>query len=101
MYAQRFGSLPIARHTGGLVDTINDGVTGFLFHQAQPDAYWNAVQRAFNVYRCPDLLHAMRSHAMLTPLTWRQSVRPYDQLYRQLMASSVSQLIPAEGGLRA
>lgn len=101
MYAQRFGSLPIARHTGGLVDTINDGVTGFLFHQAQPDTYWKAVQRAFNVYRCPDLLHAMRSQAMLTPLTWRQSVRPYDQLYRQLMASSVRQLIPAEGGLRA
>ena len=30
MYAQRFGSLPVARNTGGLADTIEDGVTGFL-----------------------------------------------------------------------
>src|SRR6476659_9828792 len=31
MYAQRFGSLPIAHRTGGLADSIQDGVTGFLF----------------------------------------------------------------------
>jgi glycogen synthase len=28
MYAQRFGSLPVARNTGGLADTIENGVTG-------------------------------------------------------------------------
>jgi len=31
MYAQRFGSLPIGRQTGGLSETIIDGQTGFLF----------------------------------------------------------------------
>ena len=31
MRAQRYGSLPVARKVGGLADTIEDGVTGFLF----------------------------------------------------------------------
>ena len=30
MYAQRFGSLPVAHRTGGLAATIEDGITGFL-----------------------------------------------------------------------
>ncbi|MGH9884968.1 MAG: glycogen synthase, partial [bacterium] len=31
MRAQRYGTIPIARRVGGLADTIEDGVTGFLF----------------------------------------------------------------------
>jgi starch synthase len=85
MYAQSFGSLPIAHHTGGLVDTIEDGVSGFLFHGANIDNYRNAVQRALNVFRHPDLLSAMRCRAMLSPRFWRESVQPYDNLYRSLL----------------
>ncbi len=33
MYAQRYASLPIARRTGGLADSIDDGISGFLFDQ--------------------------------------------------------------------
>ncbi|EGH35440.1 glycogen synthase, partial [Pseudomonas syringae pv. japonica str. M301072] len=39
MYAQRFGSLPVARNTGGLADTIEDGVTGFLFNESTVESY--------------------------------------------------------------
>jgi len=38
MYAQRFGSLPVARNTGGLADTIEDGLTGFLFNESTPES---------------------------------------------------------------
>src|SRR5262245_65595386 len=31
MYAQRFGSLPIGLEKGGLADTIEDGITSFIF----------------------------------------------------------------------
>src|SRR5690606_31994430 len=68
MYAQRFGSLPIARRTGGLADTIEDGVTGFLFREASHESYLEAVQRAFNVFHHPELLNAMRCRAMAAPL---------------------------------
>ena len=85
MYAQRFGSLPIARKTGGLADTIEDGVTGFLFREATSDSYLDAVQRALNVYQYPELLNAMRCRAMASPLYWKQSVEPYAKLYKSLL----------------
>lgn len=53
LYAQCFGSLPIARCTGGLADTIVDGVTGFLFREETAQSYLDAVMRAINVYHCP------------------------------------------------
>jgi starch synthase len=34
MYAQAYGCLPLAHATGGLIDTIEDGVTGLLFGEA-------------------------------------------------------------------
>lgn len=85
MYAQRFGSLPIAHRTGGLVDTIEDGLSGFLFDSATVDAYRHAVQRALYVYRHPNLLNAMRCRAMASPAFWQESVQPYDRLYRRLL----------------
>ncbi|GLK62414.1 MULTISPECIES: glycogen synthase GlgA [Azotobacter] len=85
MYAQRFGSLPVARRTGGLADTIEDGVTGFLFEEASLESYREAVLRAFRVFATPHLLHAMRCRAMTAPCFWRQTIDPYLQLYRQLL----------------
>lgn len=87
MYAQRFGSLPIARRTGGLADSIEDGVTGFLFEEATLDSYREAVQRALRVFALPPLLHAMRLRAMSLPCYWRQTIDPYLHLYRQLLES--------------
>jgi len=85
MYAQCFGSLPIARKTGGLADTIENGVTGFLFEQPTHDSYRQAVQRALEVYRQPEQLLAMRCRAMAAPLYWFQSIEPYTRLYQGLL----------------
>ncbi|WP_224104234.1 glycogen synthase GlgA [Vreelandella aquamarina] len=82
MYAQRFGSLPIAHRTGGLADTIEDGVTGFLFDDMQFESYMRAIQRAFAVYRSTDLFNAMRGAAMVGRYHWKQSIVPYSKLYR-------------------
>jgi starch synthase len=84
MYAQRYGSLPIARRTGGLADTIEDGVTGFLFDDATPESYLDAVHRALAAHKDPEALRTMRQRAMAAPQYWNESVRPYDQLYEQL-----------------
>ncbi len=92
MYAQRFGSLPIARKTGGLADTIEDGVTGFLFREATADSYKDAVQRALTVFQYPELLNAMRCRAMASPLFWKQSVEPYDRLYKDLLQQKAARV---------
>lgn len=88
LYAQRCASLPIARHTGGLADTIEDGLSGFLFREPTVESYGGAVDRALKVFKRPNLLCAMRCRAMAAPLYWRQSVRPYAELYQQLLAAA-------------
>ncbi|WP_314020211.1 glycogen synthase GlgA [Stutzerimonas degradans] len=85
MYAQRYASLPIARRTGGLADSIEDGLTGFLFDQTSVDSYRHAVLRALEIHQRPDLLCAMRCRAMATGFFWRHAIAPYDHLYQQLL----------------
>ncbi|ARB30586.1 glycogen synthase GlgA [Pseudomonas tolaasii] len=89
MYAQRFGSLPVARNTGGLADTIENGVTGFLFNESTVESYEEALSRAFRVFANPGLLNAMRSRAMTQPFNWCQAVEPYAELYEQLVAKAL------------
>lgn len=85
MYAQRFGSLPVARNTGGLADTIENGVTGFLFDESSVESYREALSRAFYVYGKKHLLNAMRCLAMTQPFNWCQAVEPYAHLYEELV----------------
>jgi starch synthase len=89
MYAQRFGSLPVARNTGGLADTIEDGVTGFLFEDATVESYAEALTRAIKVFANPELLNAMRCRAMAAPFNWTQAVEPYAELYQELLKKNV------------
>lgn len=84
MYAQRFGSLPIAHRTGGLADTIEDGVTGFLFDEVNQASFMQAIQQAFSVYHSTELFYAMRRAAMTGRYHWRQSIAPYTQLYQDI-----------------
>ncbi len=85
MYAQRFASLPIAHRTGGLADSIDDGVTGFLFNEPDVHSYRHAVERALTVFDKPHLLNAMRCRAMSAGFFWSHAVEPYDQLYQRLL----------------
>jgi len=89
MYAQRFGSLPVARNTGGLADTIENGVTGFLFDESTADSYREALSRAFKVFAFPELLNAMRCRAMAAPFNWCKAVEPYAELYERLVAKAL------------
>lgn len=85
MYAQCFGALPIAHRTGGLADTIEDGVTGILFDRPCAEAYRAALDRAFDIYADPPLIAAMRGKAMVAPNYWHQAVKPYVSLYQTLI----------------
>jgi starch synthase len=83
MYAQRFGCLPIAHATGGLIDTVDDGVTGFLFKGATAEGLRRCVQRALRTFRNRSLLEAMRRAAMLRPAGWDAAGRQYLELYHE------------------
>ena len=86
MYAQRFGSLPIAHRTGGLADTIEDGVTGFLFNKFSSESLVSTVGRAFEAYASRRELRRMRRMAMSQSFDWKHSARHYLNLYRRMVA---------------
>jgi starch synthase len=82
MYAQRYGSLPVAHQTGGLADTIEDGVNGLLFREPSPEGLMEGVARALDVYGSMPRLNRMRRAAMRRPADWRHSARAYGRLYQ-------------------
>jgi starch synthase len=90
MYAQRFGSLPIAHNTGGLGDTIEDGATGFLFRGATPETFAQAIDRAKTVFERKSELETMRRRAMTRPFGWAGSVASYMAVYRRALNRDLS-----------
>jgi starch synthase len=87
MYAQRFGSLPIGRKTGGLAETISDGHTGFLFPDASPESFLTGIVRAFATYGSKRSLYRMRASAMAQSFSWTNSASSYSAIYRNLTAA--------------
>jgi starch synthase len=85
MYAQRFGSLPIAHRTGGLADTIEDGVTGFLFRDHSLSGFMGAIKRALTAFGSQTQFTAMRRAAMNRPFGWQRSARGYGTVYGGLL----------------
>ena len=82
LIAMRYGSVPVVRRTGGLADTVRDGVTGFTFDAYTADAFWTALQRALLVYNTDAASWARIRHAGMTScVSWSDSARAYEALY--------------------
>ena len=90
MYSQRYGTPPVARATGGLVDTIEDGATGFLFERAEPGALAAAVRRAVAAWREPSRWRALQRAGMGRDFSWREAARQYARLYSGLARAPAS-----------
>jgi starch synthase len=87
MYSQRYGTLPIVRGVGGLLDTVDHDVTGFVFHELSGDNLAGAIQYAADVYRNQrGHFRAMQQAAMQKPLGWDRAASQYEALYRWAMA---------------
>ena len=89
MYAMRYGTLPIVRATGGLVDTVENFAegqgrgTGFVCNDATTAALFNTLGWACaTYYNRPDEISGLQRRAMARDLSWRYSAREYVQLYR-------------------
>ena len=88
MYAMRYGTPPIVRATGGLVDTVEPYVegtargTGFLFDDATPLALYNTIGWACaTYYDRPGELLELRRNGMARDFSWRPSALRYVDLY--------------------
>lgn len=79
LVAQRYGTLPVAHRVGGLVDTIEDGVTGVLFAPLTPAALAAAAERAARllVNSEPD---EVARRLLALDVSWREPAAAYESI---------------------
>jgi starch synthase len=83
MRAQRYGALPVVRRVGGLADTVEDRLTGFVFDEYQPWALQEAVTWAVDLYDKRERWEERVRTAMRRDFSWRAGVRRYQQVYER------------------
>lgn len=82
LISMRYGCVPLVRATGGLADTVQDGITGFSFFHYSADAFWHALQRAIYVYNVDKpLWQQIQRNGMMADYSWKKSALGYQQLY--------------------
>ncbi|HWD57310.1 MAG TPA: glycogen synthase GlgA, partial [Stellaceae bacterium] len=95
LYALRYGTLPLVRHTGGLADTVVDATpprlrdktaTGFMFETATAEALAATIEWASALYANRASWRQMVAEAMSRDFSWAQSARQYAALYREVVA---------------
>ena len=89
LIAMKYGTIPIARKTGGLADTITDydhlaGTgTGFLFEEYASRALLSAAKRAFCVFTDRKKMQGLMRQAMTQTFSWDKAAAGYLDLYRR------------------
>ncbi|PON74029.1 Glycogen synthase [Trema orientale] len=96
MIAMRYGSIPIARKTGGLHDSVfdvdDDTIplrfrNGFTFLTPDEQGVNNALERAFNYYRNnPESWQQLVQNVMTLDFSWDSSASLYEELYSKAVA---------------
>jgi starch synthase len=86
----RYGTIPIVRATGGLVDTVSDynaitrEGTGFHFQHYSADEMMVAIERALAVYSVPAAWRDLTLRALAQNWSWEESARKYANLYKRI-----------------
>ncbi len=87
LIAMRYGSVPVVRATGGLADTVRQGLTGFTFFDYSAGAFWRAVSEALYIYyNDKDSWRALQQNGMQEDYSWGRSARGYQQVYEWAIA---------------
>ncbi|MBV9388434.1 MAG: glycogen synthase GlgA [Chroococcidiopsidaceae cyanobacterium CP_BM_ER_R8_30] len=90
MLALRYGSVPLVRRTGGLVDTVSphDPVehtgTGYCFDRYEPLDLYTCMVRAWEGYHYKQDWQALQQRGMSQNFSWEKSAKEYVKLYRSI-----------------
>lgn len=86
LISMRYGAVPLVRNTGGLADTVENGVTGFVFERYTSTALANAIERAIAVYRDePRVFRKMQERGLREDFSWKRQTKNYIKLYQSLV----------------
>jgi starch synthase len=93
MYSMRYGTVPVVRAVGGLVDTVrpydprNASGTGFLFREYDAAALFQALTEALAVYRQPKIWRRLQISGMKKDFSWGHSAAEYVKVYKGVIAA--------------
>jgi starch synthase len=91
LYSLRYGTLPIVRAVGGLVDTVVDAradnieagtANGFVFSKPEPGDLFATLWRAIGLWQDTASWRQMQLTAMAQDFSWQRSADQYLELYR-------------------
>ena len=91
MIAMRYGSIPVARATGGLQDSIinyhkdPEKASGFLFTEKTYEGLVNALNSAILLFRDKDAWTRLMNNAMQDDFSWKASAQNYWNSYQELI----------------
>ena len=91
LYSLKYGTIPIVRATGGLVDTVKNidpdlkKGCGFVFKDYSVSSMLQEVRRAVEAFQDKDEWRKLMSRAMKQDFSWYVSAEKYEQLYEKLV----------------
>lgn len=90
MMALRYGSVPIVRRTGGLVDTVQhhvpalDAGNGYCFDRYEPLDLYTCMIRAWEGFSYKEPWQELQKRGMAGDFSWGTSAQKYLDLYRSI-----------------
>jgi starch synthase len=90
MYSLRYGTVPIVRAAGGLVDTVrpynrrNGQGNGFMFADYEPAALLQALNGALSTYPNKKVWTRLQKNGMKADFSWGRSAAEYVKMYKRL-----------------
>ncbi len=94
LMALKYGTIPIVRGTGGLLDSITDYKqnpergNGFVFHEFNGEEMLKAIENAISVYNNPTDWTQLVRKAMAENFSWRKASEIYHNHYNRLLGQS-------------
>ena len=107
MFAMRYGTVPIVRRTGGLIDTVSHfneqtgAGTGFMFDDYVASGMMWAVKEAIRVYYDKNNWGKVMKNCMACDFSWDKSAKKYITLYNKLKADNLPFIEPGASSGRA
>jgi starch synthase len=95
LISMRYGSVPIVRRTGGLVDTVEHHIpnkntgTGYCFDRYDPLDLYTCMVRASEGFRYNQSWKALQKRGMAKNVGWEQSAQEYSNLYQDILGQSL------------
>jgi starch synthase len=91
MYSVVYGTVPVVRATGGLIDTIEpfnpatgEGI-GFVFDEPTPTALAKKLKEALEAYRNKELWQRIIHNCLNKQFQWKETAEQYVEIYRSLI----------------